>query len=117
MKGKALSAISRVSLNKANYQQAIKHLQKRFANKQTFITLNIIQLLSILPVSSISEITKSRQLLDKVEYTVKTLKPQDGDTKQYGPVLILIVMSKLPESIIYDITCSLTVLVEWDVDD
>ena len=56
LKGKVLSAISGISLNKANYQQAVELIQKQFGNKQILITSNIIQLLSILPVISISEI-------------------------------------------------------------
>ena len=59
-------------------------------------------------MNNINEIKKSRQLLVKVESTVRNLKFLDVDTKQYGPVLISIVINKLPETIRLDITRSLS---------
>ena len=60
------------------------------------------------PVNNINEIKKSRQLLDKVESTVINLKSLDIDNKQYGLVLISIVMNKLPETIRLDFTRSIS---------
>ena len=60
------------------------------------------------PVNNINEIKKSRELLDKVESTVINLKSLDIDNKQYGLVLISIVMNKLPETIRLDFTRSIS---------
>ena len=87
----------------SNYLEAVEFLEKRFGNKQILITSNIDQLLSIFPVNNINEIKKSRELLDKVESTVRNLKFLDIDTKQYSPVLISLIINKLPETIRLDI--------------
>ena len=116
LKGPGKAAISDILITESNYFEAVELLQKRFGNKQILITSNIDQLLSISPVNNINEIKKSRQLLDKVESTVRNLKSLDIDTKQYGPVLISIVMNKLLETIRLDITRSMSESQEWDVD-
>ena len=116
LKGPTKAAIPGILITESNYLEAVELLQKRFGNKQILITFNIDQLLSISPVNNINEIKKSRQLLDKVESTVRNLKSLDIDTKQYGPVLISIVMNKLLETIRLDITRSMSESQEWDVD-
>ena len=116
LKGPAKAAISGILITESNYLETVERLQKRFRNTQILITSNIDQLFSISPVNNINEIKKSRQLLDKVESTVRNLKSLDIDTKQYGPVLISIVMNKLLETIRLDITRSMSESQEWDVD-
>ena len=115
-KGPAKAAISGILITESNSLEAVELLQKRFGNKQILITPNIDQLLSISPANNINEIQKIRQVLDKVESTVRNLKYLDIDTTQYGPVLIPIVMNKLPETIRPDITRSMFESQEWDVD-
>ena len=112
----AKAAISGILITESNSLEAVELLQKRFGNKQILITPNIDQLLSISPANNINEIQKIRQVLDKVESTVRNLKYLDIDTTQYGPVLIPIVMNKLPETIRPDITRSMFESQEWDVD-
>ena len=94
-KGPAKAAISGILITESNYLEAVELLQKRFGNKQILITPNIDQLLSISPANNIHEIQKIRQVLDKVESTVRNLKYLDIDTTQYGSVLISIVIIKL----------------------
>ena len=96
LKGPGKAAISGILITESNYFEAVELLQKRFGNKQILITSNIDQLLSITPGNNINETKKSRQLLDKVESTVRNLKSLDIDTKQYGLVLVSIVMNKFP---------------------
>ena len=76
-----MTAISDILIDESNYLEAVEFLEKRFGNKQILITSNIDQLLSIFPVNNINEIKKSRELLDKVESTVRNLKFLDIDTK------------------------------------
>ena len=115
-KGPAKAAISGILITESNYLEAVELLQKRFGNKQILITPNIDQLLSISPANNIHEIQKIRQVLDKVESTVRNLKYLDIDITQYGSVLISIVIIKLPETIRPDITRSMSESQEWDVD-
>ena len=76
-----MTAISDILIDESNYLEAVEFLEKHFGNKQILITSNIDQLLSIFPVNNINEIKKSRELLDKVESTVRNLKFLDIDTK------------------------------------
>ena len=102
------TAILGIIITELSYLEAVELLQKRFGNKQILITSNIDQMIFSSPVNIINEIKKSRQLLDKVESTVRILKSLDIDTKQYGPVLISIIKNKLPETIRLDITRSIS---------
>ena len=116
LKGPEKTAILGIIITELSYLEAVELLQKRFGNKQILITSNIDQMIFSSPVNIINEIKKSRQLLDKVESTVRILKSLDIDTKQYGPVLISIIKNKLPETIRLDITRSISESQKWDVE-
>ena len=97
LRGPALVSISGFSLTSENCNQAIEILERRCGNKQLLITSHTNQLLSILPITSTNDIKKIRETYDKIGKNVQNLRSLDIDTSQYGPVLISIVMSKLPE--------------------
>ena len=117
LRGPALASISGLSLTSENYNQAIEILEKRYGNKQFLITSHNDQLLSILPVTSTNDIKKIRETYDKIETNVRNLCSLDIDTSQYGPVLISIVMSKLYEDCKLQISRSMRISHEWDVDE
>ena len=97
LRGQALSAISGLSLTAENYKQAIDILKKRYGNKQ--LSSHMDKLLSISPVTSLNDIGKIRNVYDEIEVHVRNLNSLKIDTKQYGPVLVSVVMSKVPEEI------------------
>ena len=97
LRGPALVSISGFSLTSENCNQAIEILERRCGNKQLLITSHTNQLLSILPITFTNDIKKIRETYDKIGKNVQNLRSLDIDTSQYGPVLISIVMSKLPE--------------------
>ena len=88
----------------------------RFGNKQLLILTHIDKLLSITPVQNVNEIKKLREVYDLIEVHVHNLKMLDVNTKEYGPVLISIVMSKLPNDIRLVISRSMSLNDKWDVD-
>ena len=92
-------------------------MEKRYGNKQLLITSRTNQLLSIAPITSTSDIKKIRETYDKIETNVRNLCYLDIDTSQHGPVLISIVMSKLREDIKLQISRSMPISREWDVDE
>ena len=94
-----IAAIHGLSLTSENYTETIEIINNRFGNKQLLITSNIDQLLSIPAAHSINHVKKIREVYDKIETHVRNLKCLDIDTKQYGPVLVSITMSKLPNEI------------------
>ena len=117
LRGPPLASISGLSLTSKNYNQAIEILEKRYGNNQILNTSHTNQLLSIAPINSTNDIKKTRETYDKIEANVQNLCSLDIDTSQYGPVLISIVMSKLPEDIKLQISRSIPISCEWDVDE
>ena len=117
LKGQALAAIHGLSLTSENYTEAIEIIHNRFGNKQLLITSNIYQSLSIPAAHSINHVKKIREVYDKIETHVRNLKSLDIDTKQYGPVLVSITMSKLPNEIKLVISRSMPINDEWKIDE
>ena len=115
LKGQALSAISGISLSEETYSEAIEILEKRFSNKQILISSNMDQILSISHVESLIDIKNIRHIYDKIESAVRNLKSLKVDIGQYGPVLISIIMNKLPTEIKLQISCIMPATEEWDV--
>ena len=83
LKGQALSAVSGLALTSSNYNEAVEILKRRYGNKQLLISTHMEKILSIPSVTSINDLAKIREVYDEIE----------------GPVLISIVMSKLPYQI------------------
>ena len=91
-------------------------LEKRYGNKQLLITPHIEKLMNLIPVKSVREVKKIREIYDSIEIHVRNLNSSKIDTSQYGPVLVTIVMSKLPDDIRLLITITMPTNEEWDVN-
>ena len=114
----AITSIPGLSLTFENYNQAIEIVEKRYGNKQPIITSHTDQLFSIAPITSTNDIKKIRETYDKIQTNVRNLPSLDiEDNSQYGPALISIVMSKLSEDIKLQISRSMPISREWDVDE
>ena len=87
LKGPAVGCISGLNLTADNYKQALDTLVQRYGNKQLLISTHIDQLLSIKPI------------LNLTLENVRNLKTLNVDPERYGPVLVSIIMSKLPNEI------------------
>ena len=99
LQGPALSSINGLSLTVENYDEAVKILIKRYGNKQVLISSHIEKLLNITPVISINDVKRIRKVYDEIEVHTRNLKSLSVNTDQYGPVLVSIVMSKIPSEI------------------
>ena len=95
----AASVISGLSLTASNYDVALSLLQDRFANKQVLISSHIDQLLNLPTVTTSLDTTKLRHLYDRIEKNVRCLKNLDVSSVHYGPILLQIVMKKIPDDI------------------
>ena len=102
------SYISGLALTVGCFKEAVNMLEARFGNKQFLIMKHIDKLLSqyvlLQTVQKVNEYKKLREAYDTIETHVRSLKSLDIDsididTKQYRPVLLSIVMSKLPNEI------------------
>ena len=99
VEGTAESAIAGLPLTSANYKGALEILQSRFAQKQVIINAHMDTLLNLEPARSMGNIKAVRKVVDSVETHVRGLKALGIDSKQYGTLLVPILMDKLPEEI------------------
>ena len=99
IEGNAESAIAGLPLTSANYKGALEILQNRFAQKQVIINAHMDTLLNLEPARSMGNIKTVRKVVDSVETHVRGLKALGIDSKQYGTLLVPILMDKLPEEL------------------
>ena len=116
LKGPAAGCISDLNLTADNYKQALDALAQHYSNKQLLISTHIDQLLSIKPILNLHDVKKLRETFDKIESNVRNLKTLNVDPEQYGPVLVSIIMSKLPNEIRLFISRTIPLNREWDVE-
>ena len=74
------------------------------------------KLMSIKPVTFARDLKRIREVFDLIEVHVRNLSSLEIETSQYGPVLVSIVMSKLPTEIKLIISRSMPLNEGWDVD-
>ena len=99
LEGDAAAVISGLSLTSSNYDEALKLLRDRYANKQVLIFSHIDQLLNLPTVTSSTDTSRLRDLYDQIEKNVRCLKNLDISSIHYGPILLQIIMKKIPDDI------------------
>ena len=122
LEGDAAATIAGLSLTSENYVEAISLLRSRYGNKQVLISAHIDKLLNLSYVSTNSDV-KLRELHDAIEINVRGLKNLDITSSHYGPILVSIVMSKLPDDIKLIVSRSMSSSTteesknEWKIDE
>ena len=111
----AAEAIAGLTLSSSNYAEAITVLKKRFGNKQQLINKHMEALLSLPAVTSVYELRNLRQLYDKVESHVRSLKSIRIAASSYGNLLASILMKKIPSDLCLIVSRE-TVEDNWDLD-
>ena len=104
IEGAAEDAISGLSLNARNYEEAIEILKRRFGNKQQIINRHMNILLNLDAVNSNQNLKALRVLHDTIEAHVRSLKSLGVPSESYGSLLSSILMNKLPNDIKLTIT-------------
>ena len=99
LEGQALSTITGLALTHDNYKVAINLLKERFDNKQLLISSHMQTLLSLEKVSNLRNISSLRQIYDNLEIQIRSLENLSIDSQQYGPLLIPVLMQKIPEEL------------------
>ncbi len=99
LEDEAASVISGLSLTSKNYKEAVTLLRDRYENKQILVSGHIDQLLNLPLVTSSTDTSMLRELYDSVEKNVRCLKNLDISSSHYGPILLQIVMRKIPNDI------------------
>ena len=114
LKDKASDAILGLSLTSENYDEAVAILKSRFGDPQIVIQTNMDVLLSLPDVESCSHIRLLRKILDVIETTSRNLRPHNIDSNHYGPILISVIMKKLPEEFRLELSRQMPVG-KWDL--
>ena len=99
LKGQAEAAISGLKIAADNYKIALDILQSRFGNTDVIISAHMEQLVGMPFVASSSDIRKIRQMFDFLERTVRKLQNLGITSSQYGCLLTLVVLKKIPQDI------------------
>ena len=93
MTGEALKVVEGLTLTKENYKHAVVLLQERFGNTQILISAHMDVLVKLPKVKSMSEVSKLRDIYDRLETSVRNLR----ETDTYGSLLISIIFDRIPE--------------------
>ena len=114
LEGKAQQALEGLTLSAENYHHAIELLTKRFGDPQVIITAHMDALLAIVPVHS-NKVSELRDLCDLIEIHTRNLQSFEICANNYGPMLISIIMSKLPNEMKLELSRKMP-QGKWDIN-
>ena len=97
--GKALEAISGLSITDSNYSIAVEILRKRFGDKEKSIAAHMDSLMSLESVASDHHTVELRHLYDKTESSIRSLTALGVTVDSYGALLTPIFIAKLPSEL------------------
>ena len=99
VEGQAAETIKGLSLKNDNYLIALDLLKERFGDDQAIISAHMSKLLSVERVKNISDTKGLRKLTDVVKSQIRGLNSVGIEAKNFGPLLIPVVFSKIPDEI------------------
>ena len=102
--GEALKTVQGLKLSEPNYSAAIEMLQERYGDKQVLISTHMNKLLNLSNSGNLNDLKYLRELYNNIDTQVRSLTSLGMDPDSYGPMLIPVVMSKLPENLKLNIT-------------
>ena len=114
--GKANSAIVGLSLTQGNCEAMIEIFENRIGKKKKIISAHKEMLLKLPPVYNGKETGKPWKLYDEIEARIQGLRSMGIQADPYGTLLVLVLLSKLPEDEKWENSC----VIEdgkWNLDD
>ena len=115
LEGSAAESIQGLTLTSANYDAAVDLLRERYGNKQQIISAHMDQLLKISCCTS-DKAQPLRSLYDKINVHTRGLASLGVSSKEYGSLLIPIIMSKLPNEVRVEVSRKVNSEV-WMIED
>ena len=112
--GIAADTISGLPLTNSSYGEAVDLLGKRFGDKQIVISRHMENLMELPKIASNTELRKLRNLYDKTEATVRSLKSLGVDTNGYSAFITPVIMSKIPQELRLIVSRKMTE--EWSLE-
>jgi hypothetical protein len=116
LEGPALKCIEGMTLSNENYIQALKLLKERYGNPQLVISSHMSKLLKLEKVNNSKNVKELRNLYDRIESHVRSLFTVGITSEHYGPLLIPVVLEKIPEDIRLEISRKLGTD-NWKMDE
>ena len=98
LEGPAHKAIKGLAITEENYEKAVEILKSRFGRSQEVIYSHMQELLKLQshPNDNIAQI---RAMYDNIVVQVRGLESLGITSENYGPLLIALIMTRLPEDI------------------
>ena len=115
LEGPALSTITGLALTNNNYNIAINLLRERYDNKQLLISSHMRTLLSLERVTNIQNIPALRRIYDNLEIQIRSLENLGITSLMYGPLLVPVLMQKIPQELNIIISRSFNETDCWDI--
>jgi hypothetical protein len=115
LEGSALLVIKGLALTEENYKVAIDILKQHYGNTQVVISAHMDEMLK-LPDCSTGKVRDLRRVYDKINVNVRGLEALGVKSEQYGSLLILVIMSKLPPELRIHVARK-TASELWKIDD
>ena len=94
--GPAEETVSGIGLCNDNYSVVLDLLHKRFGDEQVILSSHMHNLLTLDSVRGVSDVKGLRTLCDRIEGQVRCLEALGIKAKNYGPLLIPVIMTKIP---------------------
>ena len=99
LSGEALMTVKGLKLSNSNYHVALDLLIERFDDPQLLISAHVGNSLNLPNVCSINNLQELRFLYDRVETEVQSLDCLGLPTTNYGPMLVPVLMEKIPSEL------------------
>ena len=99
LSGEAETSIKGLQLKAENYKVALELLEKRFGDKQSLVSAHMTKLMNLPAVTSVANTIGMRTLYDELLAQVRNLESLGVSNDNYGPMLLPVLMHKLPEEI------------------
>ena len=99
LKGEAATAIEGLAITDGNFDDALEILENRFGNKQLIVNSHMEALVGVPGVHDADDAKALRELYDKIEIQLRSLKVLDVDPETHGLLVIPVLKRKLPSEI------------------
>ena len=115
LEGVAYKTLEGLEITEQNYEKAVDLLKTRFGKSQQVISAHMRELLS-LQTSSNEKANRLRSVYDNIQVHVRGLESLGVSSKQYGSLLIPVIMSRMPAEITLQIARKTSQDV-WEIDE
>ena len=99
LEGNAARTVQGLILTSSNYNAAVEMLQERYGKPQLMISAHKDEILKIQPCMEGGRLGPLRYVYDKISVHVRGLSAMGVSSKEYGSLLIPIIMSRLPSDV------------------